>query len=245
MNLKDYIKERPVATVTESKPLPQRKTQEEIDLINKLKVPALSEQDQVTLRAIHILRRKRKERISEMKVLDDELDLQELRDRIPLEKVDIEDYFQKLEKLSSEESDDIESEKKLASEINSQTIRNLAKQEKLFAEFPDTDTAKEFYAFRRVFIKYLGSEPTEAALKKMLTQDLKTSKARIQETFFEKCLSLLKGKSFKRLISECKLKSGNEDTLTRITLDEQIKREQQTHLDIKANRVLSFQEFNS
>ena len=56
MNLKDYIKERPVATVTESKPLPQRKTQEEIDLINKLKVPALSEQDQVTLRAIHILR---------------------------------------------------------------------------------------------------------------------------------------------------------------------------------------------
>ena len=106
------------------------------------------------------------------------------------------------------------------------------------------ETAKEFYAFRRAFIKYLGTEPTEEALKKMLTQDLKASKARLKETFFEKALGLVKGKSFKRLISECKLKTGNEDTLTKITLDEAIKQEQKTNVDIKANRILSFQEFN-
>lgn len=244
MNLKSYIKERPVATVTESKPLKPRKTKEEIDFINELKVPALSKKDAVILKALHILKRKKQVRIDEIKVLDDELDLQELRDRITQEKVDIDNYFQKLVKLSTEVSNDIEAEKRLASEINAQTIRQLAKQEALFIEYPDTETAKEFYAFRRVFIKYLGTDPSEAALKKMLTQDLKASKARMQETFFEKALSLVKGKSFKRLISECKLKTGNETTLTKITLDEAIKREQQTNLDIKANRILSFKEFN-
>jgi hypothetical protein len=245
MNLKDYIKERPVATVTESKPLAKRKTQAEIDLINELKVPALSKKDSVILKALRILKLKKKKRIAEMEELDKELDLQELRDRVPQEKVDVLDYFQKLEKLSSEVSNDISAEKQLAKTINHQTIRDLAKKEVMFKEYPDTETAKEFYAFRRAFIKYLGTDPSEEALKKMLTQDLKASKARLKETFFEKALSLVKGKSFTRLMSECKLKTGNEDTLTKITLDEAIKREKQSSLkEIKANRILSFQEFN-
>ena len=242
MKFKEYLKlceqgKTPVVKESPRKPLKKAKTQEEIDLINKLKVLELTESDKVYLKALNILKRKHQERLAEYEAQDVELSATIHK------KVDVEDYFQKLIVLADKVGNDIEADKVISSKINVQTIRDLAKKERQFAEKPDTATAKEFYGFRRAFIKYLGTEPSEKSLKKMLKQDYKASQARMQESLYEKAFALVKGKSFNRLLSECKLKSGQEDALTEVQLKPLIEIEKQSQLNIKANRILSLKEF--
>lgn len=227
------------------KPIKEEYSSEEQTLLNKLKVPKLSKGEQVYLNAVNILRRKKQERIEEMNTIDDELELMELREAAPKEPLqDVDGYFQKIMDLADDVANDIEAEHKLSSEINIHTIRELANKERLFSDNPDTLTAKEFYCFRKVFIKYLGVNPTRSALNKMFKQGFTASKHRMQESTFQKALALVQGKSFKRLMSECKLKTGKEDSITEFQLKPLIKIEQSQALDIKATRILNFKEFH-